>query len=56
MDEGLELFKAVAFSRKGQRVFSRLAELPMPVVAGVDGFCLGGGMELATCADLCVAS
>lgn len=56
MGEGLAPFEAVAFSRKGQRVFSRLAELPMPVVAGVDGFCLGGGMELATCADLCVAS
>lgn len=56
MGEGLEPFEAVAFSRKGQQVFGRLAELPMTVVAGVDGFCLGGGMELATCADLCVAS
>ena len=28
----------------------------MPVVAGIDGYCLGGGMELATCADLRVAS
>lgn len=55
MSDGLEPFEAVAFSRKGQRVFGRLAELPTPVVAGVDGFCLGGGMELATCVDLCVA-
>ncbi len=28
----------------------------MPVVAGIDGYALGGGMELATCADLRVAS
>jgi enoyl-CoA hydratase/3-hydroxyacyl-CoA dehydrogenase len=28
----------------------------MPVVAGIDGYCLGGGMELATCADMRVAS
>ena len=56
MGEGLEPFEAVAFSRKGQRVFGRLLESSMPVVAGVDGFCLGGGMELATCVDLCVAS
>jgi len=25
-------------------------------VAGIDGYCLGGGMELATCADLRIAS
>lgn len=56
LDDGLEPFEAVAFSRKGQRVFGRLATLPMPVVGGVNGFCLGGGMELATCVNLCVAS
>lgn len=56
MGEGLEPFEAVAFSREGQRVFGRLTTLSVPVVAGVDGFCLGGGMELATCVDLCVAS
>lgn len=56
MADGLEPFEAVAFSRTGQRVFGRLTALPMPVVAGVDGFCLGGGMELATCVDILVAS
>ena len=43
-------------SRKGQQTFGRFQETPMPVVAGVDGYCLGGGMELATCADIRVAS
>ncbi|MFC7165500.1 3-hydroxyacyl-CoA dehydrogenase/enoyl-CoA hydratase family protein [Halospeciosus flavus] len=47
---------AVELSRKGQRVFGRLEESDHPVVAGIDGYCLGGGMELATCADLRVAS
>jgi enoyl-CoA hydratase/3-hydroxyacyl-CoA dehydrogenase len=28
----------------------------MPVVAAIDGYCLGGGMELSMCADLRVAS
>lgn len=55
MGDGLEPLKAVSFSRKGQRVFGRLMEISMPVIVGVDGFCLGGGMELATCADLCIA-
>ena len=44
------------FSRKGQETWGRLEELPIPVVAGIDGFTLGGGMELATCADLRIAS
>ncbi|MFB6183452.1 MAG: 3-hydroxyacyl-CoA dehydrogenase NAD-binding domain-containing protein [Haloarculaceae archaeon] len=47
---------AVEFSRRGQRVFGKLQECPTPVVAGVDGYALGGGMELATCADLRIAS
>ncbi|WP_424004712.1 3-hydroxyacyl-CoA dehydrogenase NAD-binding domain-containing protein [Haloarcula salina] len=47
---------AVELSRKGQEVFGKLEECPMPVVAGIDGYALGGGMELATCADLRVAS
>ncbi len=46
----------VELSRRGQRVFGKLERIDTPVVAGVDGYCLGGGMELATCADLRVAS
>ncbi len=47
---------AVELSRRGQATFGRLREADFPVVAGIDGYCLGGGMELATCADLRVAS
>lgn len=39
--------KLVAFLRKGQTVFSRLETLPIPTVAMIDGFCMGGGLELA---------
>jgi enoyl-CoA hydratase/3-hydroxyacyl-CoA dehydrogenase len=56
MASGVAPFDAVEFSRKGQETFGKLRDVSMPVVAGVDGFCLGGGMELATCVDLCVAS
>lgn len=36
-------------------VFNRLEQLPMPVVAAVQGMCLGGGFELALRADVIVA-
>ncbi len=45
-----------ALARKGQQTWGKLEEASVPVVAGIDGFALGGGMELATCADLRVAS
>jgi enoyl-CoA hydratase/3-hydroxyacyl-CoA dehydrogenase len=47
---------AVELSKKGQETFGKLEACPMPVVAGIDGYCLGGGMEMATCADMRVAS
>ncbi|GAA3324390.1 enoyl-CoA hydratase/isomerase family protein [Paeniglutamicibacter sulfureus] len=32
-------------------IFDRIAKLPMPVIAALDGFALGGGAELAYAAD-----
>jgi enoyl-CoA hydratase/3-hydroxyacyl-CoA dehydrogenase len=46
---------ATEVSRHGQRVLGRLEEVGMPVLAAVDGYCLGGGMELATAADMRIA-
>jgi 3-hydroxyacyl-CoA dehydrogenase/enoyl-CoA hydratase/3-hydroxybutyryl-CoA epimerase len=38
---------AMAFLRRGQEVFNRLAALGIPTVALIHGFCLGGGTEMA---------
>lgn len=43
-------------SRDGQAGFARLSALHVPVVAAIDGACLGGGLELALAADVRVAA
>jgi enoyl-CoA hydratase/3-hydroxyacyl-CoA dehydrogenase len=53
---GTSTVRGVDVSRRGQAAFATLEACEMPVVAGVDGYCLGGGMELATHADVRVAS
>lgn len=49
-------FEAVVdWNRRLQQVFTRIASLHVPVVAAIRGYALGGGLELALCADYRIA-
>jgi enoyl-CoA hydratase/carnithine racemase len=42
--------------QRGNLLFNRLEQLPLLTVSVIEGMCLGGGLELALCTDLRIAS
>jgi enoyl-CoA hydratase/carnithine racemase len=47
---------ALAFARMGQELMNAIAKYPAPVYAAIQGYCLGGGLDLALACHYRIAS
>lgn len=55
-EQGLDRDTVRRFLEDDRAVYAAMQELPIPVIAAVNGACMGGGFELALACDLRIAS
>jgi enoyl-CoA hydratase/carnithine racemase len=48
--------EAFQFAQMGQRLMTALASFPAPTIAVIQGYCMGGGLDLALACDRRIAS
>ncbi|HVF28737.1 MAG TPA: enoyl-CoA hydratase/isomerase family protein, partial [Pyrinomonadaceae bacterium] len=44
------------FAERGQRLFQKIADAPRLTIAAINGYCIGGGLDLALACDVRIAS
>lgn len=54
--QSLNPITAEEFSRKGQKIFQKIEESSKIFIAAINGYCLGGGLEIAISCDFRIAS
>ncbi len=54
--EGLDAAGCAAFIALGQALFGRMGKIPKPIIAAINGICVGGGLELSMACDLRIAA